>query len=140
MEGLAAHGRRAAAVALRVLRGTASEEIPVAPPASRVPVVDWRQLRRFGLPAAALPPGSEIRYRPPPFVEEHRGAVVAGALVLAVQTGLIVALLVQARRRRGAEADAARQRAELAHAARLTAVGELTASIAHEINQPLGRS
>jgi PAS domain S-box-containing protein len=34
------------------------------------------------------------------------------------------------------QADEARQ--ELAHAARLTIVGELTASIAHEINQPLG--
>lgn len=31
-----------------------------------------------------------------------------------------------------------RQRQELAHASRLAVVGELTASIAHEINQPLG--
>lgn len=31
-----------------------------------------------------------------------------------------------------------RQRQELAHASRLSIVGELTASIAHEINQPLG--
>jgi len=61
-----------------------------------------------------------------------------GAVVLVVQTGLIVALLAQARQRRRAQAEAARRRAELAHAARLSAVGELTASIAHEINQPLG--
>jgi PAS domain S-box-containing protein len=40
--------------------------------------------------------------------------------------------------RRQAELEAARQRTELAHAARLTIVGELAASIAHEINQPLG--
>jgi PAS domain S-box-containing protein len=40
--------------------------------------------------------------------------------------------------RRQAELEAARQRTELAHASRLTIVGELTASIAHEINQPLG--
>ena len=31
-----------------------------------------------------------------------------------------------------------KQRVELAHASRLAVAGELTASIAHEINQPLG--
>ena len=40
--------------------------------------------------------------------------------------------------RKQAELEAARQRADLAHAARLTIAGELTASVAHEINQPLG--
>jgi len=37
-----------------------------------------------------------------------------------------------------AETVSQRQRQELAHASRLAVVGELTASIAHEINQPLG--
>ena len=37
-----------------------------------------------------------------------------------------------------AEAVSLRQRQELAHASRLAVVGELTAAIAHEINQPLG--
>jgi len=138
MESLAAHGRRVAGVALRVLRGTPPEQIPFAAPSADRAIVDWRQLQRFSLPASSLPPGAEIRYRPPSFLEEHRGLVVAGALVLAVQSGLIVALLAQARQRKRAESDAARQRADLAHAARLTSVGELTASIAHEINQPLG--
>jgi signal transduction histidine kinase len=138
MEGLDAHGRRAAAVALRVLRGASPDDIGVVPPAQPVPIVDWRQMRRFGLSEAALPPSSVVLYRPPSFVKEHRGFLVGVSLALALQTGLIVALLVQARRRRRAEAQAARQRAELAHAARLTAVGELTASVAHEINQPLG--
>jgi len=36
------------------------------------------------------------------------------------------------------QAMAKRQQQELAHASRLSIVGELTASIAHEINQPLG--
>jgi signal transduction histidine kinase len=138
MESFAAHGRRAAVVALRVLRGTPAGDIPIAPPAEPVPVVDWRQLQRFGLSERSLPPGSQVRYRPPSILEQYRGYVVAAGLALAVQTALIVALLAQARRRRRAEAEAAQQRAELAHAARLSAVGQLTASVAHEINQPLG--
>ncbi len=138
MESLAEHGRRAAAVGLRVLRGARPEDIPVEPRGAFRPHVDWRQLRRFGLPESALPAGSVVLHRPTSFVKEHPIAVAAVALALAVQSGLIVALLAQARRRRRAETEATRQRAELGHAARLSAVGELTASIAHEINQPLG--
>ena len=40
--------------------------------------------------------------------------------------------------RKQAELEAAQQRQDLAHASRLTTVGELTASITHEISQPLG--
>ncbi len=40
-------------------------------------------------------------------------------------------------RRRRAEEDARVQRVELAHALRVTTMGELAASLAHEINQPL---
>jgi signal transduction histidine kinase len=40
-------------------------------------------------------------------------------------------------RRRQAEEEALRQRDELAHAQRVSTLGELTASIAHEISQPL---
>jgi signal transduction histidine kinase len=138
VESLVAHGRRAAAIALRVLRGARPEEIPVEARGPFVPIVDWRQLQRFGLPESALPPGSVVLNRQPSFVEEHRGLVAAVSLALAIQTALIVALLAQARQRRQAEAEAVRQRVELTHFARLSAVGELTASIAHEINQPLG--
>jgi signal transduction histidine kinase len=138
MESFDAHGRRAAALALRVLRGERPEVLPVALPSDPAPVVDWRQLQRFGLSEAALPSGSIVRFRERSPLEEYRGYVATAALALAVQAGLIVALLAQSRRRQRAEAQAARQRAELAHAARLSAVGELTASVAHEINQPLG--
>jgi C4-dicarboxylate-specific signal transduction histidine kinase len=59
-------------------------------------------------------------------------------LVIGLQGLLIVGLLLQRRWRREAELEAQTYRAELYHAMRLATVGELTASIAHEINQPLG--
>lgn len=40
--------------------------------------------------------------------------------------------------RKQTEAEALRQRAELAHVARVSTMGELAASVAHELNQPLG--
>jgi len=50
----------------------------------------------------------------------------------------VLASIIDITERKQAEMEAARQRDEFAHASRLTMVGELTASIAHEINQPLG--
>ena len=40
--------------------------------------------------------------------------------------------------RKLAEAEVSRQRAELTHVARVSTMGELAASVAHELNQPLG--
>ena len=54
-----------------------------------------------------------------------------------MQTVLIIALLVQNRRHNRAKADVQRQYAEITHAARLALIGEITASVAHELTQPL---
>ena len=48
------------------------------------------------------------------------------------------ALLREHRRRQFAEVQSRQRMAELAHVNRFSTAGELTASIAHEINQPLG--
>jgi len=133
-----AQGDRAAEIAYRVLSGEQPETIGVQPPPPSVAMVDWRQLHKWGLSEGALPEPSRIFFRPPSLWREYRWYVVGAVAILSVQTGLIVALLAQRRRRRRAEHEALRQRAELAHASRLSVVGELTASIAHEINQPLG--
>jgi len=46
-------------------------------------------------------------------------------------------VLIQGRRRRKAEPEAAQQRQEVANLMRVSALGELSGSIAHEINRPL---
>lgn len=51
---------------------------------------------------------------------------------------LILTVIVDITARKQAEAEAQRQRAELAHVARVSTMGELAASVAHELNQPLG--
>ena len=47
-------------------------------------------------------------------------------------------MLNEHRRRQLAEIQSRQRMAELAHVMRFSTAGELTASIAHEINQPLG--
>jgi C4-dicarboxylate-specific signal transduction histidine kinase len=62
--------------------------------------------------------------------------LISAALVL--QSLLIGVLFYEHRRRRQAEVEASRRMAELAHMNRSAAIGQMSASIAHEINQPLG--
>src|SRR6476659_866127 len=51
---------------------------------------------------------------------------------------MIALLLFEHRRRQFAEVQSRQRMTELAHVNRFATAGELTASIAHEINQPLG--
>jgi C4-dicarboxylate-specific signal transduction histidine kinase len=71
------------------------------------------------------------------FWREHpiMAVVIGGGFLL--QSVLIIALVGQNRRRRGAEREARQRREELSHMTRVATMGELTASLAHEINQPL---
>jgi signal transduction histidine kinase len=59
------------------------------------------------------------------------------ALLLLLQSALIVILLIGNRRRMRGMAAEKQHYAEVTHAARLSVVGEITASIVHEVTQPL---
>ena len=62
--------------------------------------------------------------------------MLAAAIIL-VQTALIVGLIYERRRRTAAEADSLQRVNELARINRIATVSELSASIAHELKQPL---
>src|SRR5262249_30085028 len=65
-------GEEAARIGLRVLSGEKPSAIRIQPPNDNVPTFDWRQLRRWGLSEAALPPGSIVLDRQPTFWERYR--------------------------------------------------------------------
>ena len=56
--GGAEHGRRAAALALRVLAGEDPASIPVETHTTSRPMFDYVQLERFEIPLLRLPAGS----------------------------------------------------------------------------------
>jgi C4-dicarboxylate-specific signal transduction histidine kinase len=144
-------GQQAAQISARILRGEAAAGIEPIALSVYTPLFDWRQLQRWKLDANRLPANASVLYRTPTAWESYRWYIVGGITLFLLQTALVVGLLVnrsqrlraeQARQeseahRRRAEAEAQRQREELAHALRLTTLGELTASISHELNQPL---
>jgi His Kinase A (phospho-acceptor) domain len=130
--------RATAAAAVRLLGGEKASGIKVRPIEFSVPKYDWRQLRRWNISESRLPPGSEVLFREPTALERHSWQLALITAVILAQAGLISALLNAHRRRRLAEVQSRQRMAELAHVNRFSTAGVLTASIAHEINQPLG--
>jgi PAS domain S-box-containing protein len=93
-----------AALALRVLRGEPAGSIPQAAIDFQVTRVDWRQLQRWRISEARVPAGTQILFKTPGVWQRYRPYLLVGVVLLAGQTGLIAALLIQAVRRRSAEA------------------------------------
>jgi len=106
--------------------------------AASIVMVDWQALRRWNISPARLPPTCIIVNRPRTLWQEHSGIIIAALTVILAQALTIAALLAQRLRRRRAEAEILRQRDELAHVTRVSTMGQLASSLAHEINQPLG--
>ena len=101
-------------------------------------VADARALRRWSLDEARLPSGCEIRFAERSFWREYFWVGLSSLIVIVGQALLIAALLAQRSRRRVAEVESRKRFSEMAHMNRRVALGEMSASIAHELNQPLG--
>lgn len=98
-------GKNAASLALRILGGERPEMLAGSAISSNQYVVDWRQLRRWGVREAALPTGTGVRYREPSLWDLYRWQIVSTFWLIVLETALIVALLVQMGQRRKAEQD-----------------------------------
>ena len=128
----------AGAVAVRLLEGEKPSSIRVEPVGFAKPIYDWRQLQRWGINGSRLPPDSEVYFRERTAWETYRWQIVLVVGVLLIQTALISGLSFERRRRLHAEVQSRQRMSELARVNRFSTAGVLTASIAHEINQPLG--
>ena len=131
-------GREAGRETARLLAGASPSSLVLPPEVPSSLQVDWRQVRRWKIDEGSIPAAATIHFRAPSIFEAYRFQVLVAAGALALQAALIGLLLEERRRRRAAELAELGRRLELAHASRLALAGELAASIAHEINQPLG--
>jgi C4-dicarboxylate-specific signal transduction histidine kinase len=101
-------------------------------------MVDWRALQRWHIHEHLLPAGCVVRYRPVSLWQEHKVTILVALGVFLAQALTIAGLLVQRTMRHRAEAEIQNQRAALAHASRLSTMGQMSSALAHELNQPLG--
>src|SRR3954465_14803840 len=138
MQVVARQSKQAAEVALRILNGENVADIKPTFVPLAAPMFDWRQLQRWGIPQSRLPPDSTVYFREPNLWERYWWQITFTIALVLAQAGLLALLLFEHRRRQFAEVQSRQRMTELAHVNRFATAGELTASIAHEINQPLG--
>ncbi|HEV2327529.1 MAG TPA: ATP-binding protein [Verrucomicrobiae bacterium] len=131
-------GEEAGKLGLSVLDGEPVDQIPIETRTNGTPMVDWRALERWDIKQSRLPVSCEIRYQPHSMWEEHKKLILFLGAGLVAQAITIVALLIQRRRHGLAQAQIERQRTELAHASRVSTMGQLASALTHELNQPLG--
>jgi signal transduction histidine kinase len=78
-----------------------------------------------------------VQFRQPTVWQNYRWQILLLTAAILVQAAMIMVLLYEHRRRRVAEVAARTSMSELMHLNRIATAGELSASIAHEVNQPL---
>ena len=135
---------RTGRLVVRVLRRRPGERMPPVEPIAKSFVADWRQLQRWGLSEARLPPGTELVFREPTLWQRYRTVVLLTLGVIGAESLLLGSLLAERRRRKRAQLVAEEQqrradetRRQVAHMGRVALVGELTATMSHELRQPL---
>jgi signal transduction histidine kinase len=130
-------GQQVGRMALRILAGESASNIPVAKVPSQL-IFEWPALQRWKVSESRLPADSEIWFRELTVWERYPWQIALIIAVILLQAGLIAVLLREHRRRQFAEVQSRERLTELARVVRFSTAGELSASIAHEINQPLG--
>jgi signal transduction histidine kinase len=129
--------RSTADAASRILNGEPPARLRVRIQTAGPATFDWRELWRWGIPQSQLPPGSIVRFRPPSLWAEHKVTVLTAVGAIVLQSFLIALLLFESRARQRAEIESRRNLALAADANRRETISALTASIGHELGQPL---
>ncbi|HEY0304491.1 MAG TPA: ATP-binding protein, partial [Longimicrobiales bacterium] len=97
------HGAAAAQLALAVLAGESAAAFPLIETGASTTILDWRQLRRWGIDPKTLPAGADVRFRTASVWELYKTYITAALLLALLQAGIITLLMVQRTARRRAE-------------------------------------
>ena len=110
-------------ILLRLLHGETPAAIPPVRVAPKL-ILDWRQLRRFGVPDDRIPQSAELYYRQPTLWGGHRNLIVGTGLAILFQALVILILFAERRTRR----ESQRKLAERLHYEHI--VSEISAGFA----------
>jgi len=129
-------GKKYAEIIQKIFKGESLKNLSLMENANQA-MFDWRQLKRWSIDEDRLPADSIVRYHEPTIWEDHKWQIVGVIVIMLTQAFALLGLLAQYRKRNRAEEESQKLRDERAHISRVLAMGEIAASLAHEINQPL---
>jgi signal transduction histidine kinase len=102
--------QRTGALAATAVLHALSGQIPVDPEiqivGNKPPIYDWRELKRWGIDPVRLPAGSEIRFQPLSFLDQHGTLIITAIAIFLLQAALLIGLVWQRIRLRRAEGEA----------------------------------
>ena len=90
------HGADLGRQAVRMLAG--ERPAPITTPARAA--VDWRELQRHGIDASMVPASVGVEFREPTRWERQKGTILLSSFIVAIETALIVAFVLNGYRRR----------------------------------------
>jgi signal transduction histidine kinase len=106
-------GKRCAEIALRILRGESPVDMIPKRTLDQL-MFDWRQLERWSISEAKLPPGSIVRFKEFSIWEQYKWYILGLITFCLVEFLLIVGLWIQRRRRSQAEQEVRESEAKFA--------------------------
>ena len=98
-------GKQGAKMVLGLLAGAPISKYPVERSATDV-MVDWRKFQQFGFSESNLPSPATVLFRPPTLWEKYRSYLIAGGVVILLQTILIIELALAGKLRKKSERSA----------------------------------
>jgi signal transduction histidine kinase len=110
-------GLETAQLTLRLLRGERVQDLPIQESKSVVPMVDWRQLRRWKLDEKRLPAGTVVRFHEVSVWESYKWYILGFLAAITLESLLIVTLFIESRKRRASEKVLMELSGRLIHAA-----------------------
>lgn len=136
------HGSKVGAIGLRLLAGERPAAIPYLEDNENQIVFDARQLARFGVPNAAVPPDVIRLYEHDNPIEQYQAWIFVAAAFILVQSLIIGGLAINVYRRRKAELALSASHAQLsAQNQQLAAAAEVkkrfVANMSHELRTPM---
>jgi signal transduction histidine kinase len=96
-------GENTANIGLRILAGETPESIGIGDASASVDLFDARELERWNIDPARLPPGSTIEFQKPNYWKRFKWQILGVSLLLFLQVALIFRLLFQRTHLKSAE-------------------------------------
>jgi PAS domain S-box-containing protein len=107
----------------RILAGEHPTMVEINTGGSSANYVNWLQLQHWGIDESRLPPGAIVRFKKPTLWSEYWWQIVTVLGLVAIQTLLLIALVIQAGRRRRAEQAVRESEGRIALAAESASIG-----------------
>ncbi len=96
-------GENAADLALRIISGTAPDDLPVLTESPTVPMFNYDSLHRYGVARSELPKNSIVLNEPNTFFYKHRGLIIQTLVLIGILLVIIFILWLNIGRRKRAE-------------------------------------